>query len=285
MDEVGALAVRDGVGADDAGDLGEGVGGRQVGGVDERVLDGERVGVAQVGGPVSGLPHEGDEPHVAVVVLAGRERVGAQAWRVGGRREAEGAEGAVPGGAVVEARLPRVADGDEAAGAEVAAAGEVAVLGVQLRVEVREERPAGLQVGGAFVQAEGREGVQGRLGEAGGLDAVRGVRLPFAVPQVRAREERVPVEGRVEHDVGEHPVRPLAAEEGEQLGLGPVAAVAGEPHADEGRVPAPLVRVEARRGGGGGPGPVGVEDPGRGVPQRGLVAGETGAHVVQVTSS
>src|SRR5690606_7824208 len=120
VDAPRAFAVGRGVGADDLGDLGEGVAGGEVRRVDEGVLDGEWVGVAEVAGAVAGVAEEGGEPDVAVVVLAGGEGVGAPGGRVGAGRELEGAERAVPGGAVVEAGLPGVADGDEPAGVEVA---------------------------------------------------------------------------------------------------------------------------------------------------------------------
>src|SRR5690606_16365173 len=101
------------------------------------------------------------------------------------------------------AGLPGVADGDEPAGVEVAGGREVVVLRGEHGVEPGEERAAAVEVRGALVEAEGGEGVQGRLGDAGGVHAAGGSGLPLAAPEVGAGEVGVAGQAGVEDDVRE----------------------------------------------------------------------------------
>src|SRR5512132_4592634 len=78
--------------------------------------------------------------------------------------------------------------------------------------------------------------------------ARRAVRLP----ELRAR--KVPSVVR-EADVGQKPVRPLPGEDPAELGLRPPLIETGVSDRDARRVPAPLMRVEARGG------PCGVAHP------------------------
>jgi hypothetical protein len=124
-------------------------------------------------------------------------------------------------------------------------------LPVQILVPRRESRERPLQkrlsvrvVLGEPVDVQRGGGVDGRLDQAGGLVVARGVGAALRVPEPDTR--KVFAEVRVEDDLRQEAVLPLAVEEVVQLVGGPTLIVVRVPDSDKGRVPGPLVRVESR---------------------------------------
>jgi len=151
---------------------------------------------------------------------------------------------------------------------------EVGVLGDQLGVQPRQEGQRLRWVGGVPVDLKRRR-MQRRLGDPRGRHAVGMAAGAAGLPEVGAGEVAAGRHGGVEDDVGQHAVGPLRTEQRLQLGLGALLVVPGPPDRDEGRVPAPLVRVQAARWHRRGAQPVVVEHrPGRGLQLGGLSRGE-----------
>src|SRR5215204_2391344 len=105
----------------------------------------------------------------------------------------------------------------------------------RLSVRVVLGEPVDMQRGG---------GVDRRLDQAGGLVVAWGVGAALRVPEPDPR--KVLAEVRVEDDLRQEAVLPLAVEEVVQLVGGPTLIVVRVPDSDKGRVPGPLVRVESR---------------------------------------
>ena len=212
--------------------------------------------VVQVGGALRGVGVRGVVPPVR----AHHRLVGGHP---GQRR--------VPGGAVVQAGLPRVHDRGQPAAPGVAPTGQVALLRDESRVEPAQRGHRRLG-GGAAVHQPGGRGVHRRLDDAGGGPG-RGAVGAGRVPELRPGEVRPGARGRVEHDVRHPPVDPLRGEQGAQLPPGPVGADVRQADRDERRVPAPLVRVERARGHRVVVFPVGVKGGEREAAQAGVALG------------
>ena len=89
---------------------------------------------------------------------------------------------------------------------------------------------------GGFMQLAQRNRKDRRLGYAGGRDSV-----PRA-PDVRSRE--VSIAWRMEDDMRDHSISPLALDQPLQLAIGAVGIVERKAHGNEGQIPVPLERVE-----------------------------------------
>lgn len=261
------------------GDPGQRVLGDDQQSVDTGVLDREGMPARHV--RVTAVAVVGGEPHIASVVQVGRTfrglpvvKVGAAVRTGGGRLDTS--QRAVPAGAVVHAGLPRVHHGRQPAAAEVAGAREVVVPGHEPVVHTGQETAAARGLRVRPVDEPGRERVHRGLHDAGGLGACRGAcrgAVRGGAPEVGAGEVRVEGHGGAEHDVGDAPVGPLRAQQALQLTLGPAHGQMAQTDRDEGRVPAPLVRIQPARRDGGGPRPVGEEYPCRAAPKGQVIGG------------
>lgn len=92
-----------------------------------------------------------------------------------------------------------------------------------------------------------------------GARGARGAPRGRGAPEVGAREVRVERHGGAEHDVRNPAVAPLDAEQRLQFRLRPQGRHMTQPDRDEGRVPGPLMGIQAAGGDGGRSRPVAVE--------------------------
>jgi hypothetical protein len=113
----------------------------------------------------------------------------------------------IPHLGVVHPRLPRMADVYEPLPPRVPVAVEVLVPGLELAKCVPEEFLSLLP--GSFVNCKHGGGVYGRHHHARGLEAFGCVRALLGVPEAGSGE--VVTEARVEVDLGQEAVRPLAS--------------------------------------------------------------------------
>lgn len=136
--------MRPAVAADDARDLGQRMDGPQVDGVEQRAFQQERAAVDQHGVVVVHLPVGQREVHEPVVGVVGRtvRRIGVhEVAPLVGRQRAVGdhqvVQHVVERWRVVQTRLPRMHDRDEAVAGHVAAARQILELGDELGTHMR----------------------------------------------------------------------------------------------------------------------------------------------------
>ena len=191
-----------------------------------------------------------DEVHVAVVFLGGGPLVGVRHLHVDagvGRHlaigEIDAGECGVPEGRVVHTRLPRVPDLDEAVAVGTLPVEEV-VPGGELRHHLGDERRRLGVVAGVAQDRSHGEGVHRRAARSPTWPARREPRPSGQRARTPPREVVGAVGG--EHDVGQHPVGPLAPEQRRQLAAGPGGAVTGVGHRHERGVPSSTDAGRAR---------------------------------------
>src|SRR5690606_19865465 len=157
--------------------------------------------------------------------------------------------GSGPARRVVHAALPRMDNGDEAGSLRIPRRMEIS-----MPLEERPERLGGisnlplvLHRGDGAVHGYGMD--RGRHDPAG-ADPRRGSGGGLAGPARRPREVLAVRDAGIEADVRQHPVPPLPPERRAHLLDRALRIHMDKPGRDEGAVPAPLVRVEPRRGPG-----------------------------------
>lgn len=154
----------------------------------------------------------------------------------------------VPQRGVVHPRLPGMPDLHEAAHIAGALSVQVVVPGHELGEQLFQERRRIGAICGVPVHPQRGGRVHGGLDDPRRPRPGRCMLRALDLPVVGTRE--VPAPCVAEDDVRQKAVAPLPGEERTQLKLGPLLVVMRIPHGDESRVPAPLMRIQLRRGSG-----------------------------------
>ncbi len=150
-------------------------------------------------------------------------------------------------------------DGSQADAVGIPVPREVRMPRRQPRIDALQEGAGLDRVLRMVVDLERGGRMQRRLNDPRRLDVPRGPRSLAAAPERRTGEVRVVGHAGVEDDVRDPAIRPLAAKQLLELLLGTTLVVPGPPDGDERRVPAPLMRVEARGRDGRRSDPVGLQ--------------------------
>lgn len=175
--------------------------------------------------------------------------------------------------------------GGETRAAQVARAGEVVVPGRQMSVHAGQESAAARRFWVRLVDEPGGQRVNWGLHDPGGLDTCRSSRfraVPRGAPEIGAREIGVEGDRGIEDDVRNPSVGPLGPDQRLQLALSTPYGQMAQADGDEGRVPAPLMGIQAAGRDGGTARPVGEQDPCRAASKSQVVDG--GGHGVWSSS-